>query len=186
MNLETGHRPDTAEIRPAVPADFRRIAEIYHHHVLHGTATFELEPPDADEMLRRHAKIAAKRLPWVVAVSAGRIVGYGYAGEYRARPAYQYTVEDSVYLDPAWHGQGIGRRILERVIDESTQVGCRQMVAVIGDSANTASIALHRALGFENCGVLRNVGLKFGRWLDTVIMQRSLGAGAKSIPHGPG
>lgn len=169
-------------IRRVTPNDFSRLAEIYRHHVLHGTATFELVAPDEKEIARRVEGVAARELPWLVAESEGRVVGYGYADFYRMRPAYRFAVEDSVYLDPEWYGRGIGRRLLDGVIEYSIQAGCRQMVAVIGDSENKSSIALHRAAGFTLTGVLENVGFKFGRWLDTVIMQLRLGDGADSTP----
>jgi len=175
-------RDPTISIRPAAPADFARITAIYAEHVLHGTATFEIEPPGREEMMRRHAAVLDRGLPWLVATADDRVVGYGYADIYRVRPAYRYTVEDSIYLEPAWCGKGIGRRLLESVITQSEKAGFRQMIAVIGDSANTASIAVHRAAGFVHTGVLENVGFKFGRWIDTVIMQRPLGSGAATSP----
>jgi phosphinothricin acetyltransferase len=158
------------------------MAEIYAGHVRTGTATFETEPPPPEEIARRLADVAQRGLPWLVAEVGGAIVGYAYAGPYRLRPAYRYTVENSVYLDPAWTGRGIGRALMERVIAACERRGCRQMIAVIGDSANAASIGLHRGLGFRDVGTFRDVGWKFGRWLDTVLMQRELGPGAGREP----
>lgn len=169
-------------LRAARADDLARVTEIYRHHVLTGSATFELEPPSVEEMAQRHAAVVARGFPWLIAVSAGCIAGYAYATSFRPRPAYAWTVEDSIYLDPAWTGRGVGRALLERLIAECEQLGLRQMVAVIGDSANVASINLHRVLGFTDAGVQRGVGFKFGRWLDTVTMQRSLGEGAATSP----
>jgi phosphinothricin acetyltransferase len=170
------------QIRPAVPADLTAVQAIYAHHVLHGTASFEIEPPEIAEMQQRHAKLVGAGLPFLVAEIAGAVVGYGYAGTYRPRPAYLYTVEDSIYVHPAWCGRGLGRQLLARVIGNCEAAGRRQMIAVIGDSANVASVRLHVAAGFREVGVLRSVGRKFGRWLDTVLMQRSLGSGADVLP----
>lgn len=172
-------------IRAAQSEDLSRVCEIYAHHVLCGTATFELVVPSLDEMARRHADVVARGLPWLVAQSGGVVVGFAYAGAYRQRPAYDFTVEDSIYLDPAWTKRGIGRALLARVIAECEQAGRRQMIAVIGDSANAASVAVHRALSFSDVGVIRDVGFKFGRWIDTVVMQRALGDGARTIPEVP-
>jgi phosphinothricin acetyltransferase len=161
-------------LRPAETGDLAAIAAIYAPEVLEGTATFELEPPDAAELGLRLAKVRALGLPWLVAEEGGRIAGYAYAGMHRDRPAYRFTVEDSVYLAPWARGRGIGRLLLEAVLAASRDAGMRQMVAVIGDSANLGSIHLHRACGFADVGTLRDVGFKFGRWLDTVLMQRAL------------
>jgi len=171
-----------ATIRPATPGDAPVIAAIYAHHVLNGTATFEEVPPEPAEIARRHAEIAGRGLPYVVAESDGRLLGYAYAGQLHQRSAYRFTLEDSIYLDPAAIGRGLGRRLLERLIADATAVGARQLVAVIGDSGNVASIALHARLGFAHAGTLRSVGLKFGRWLDTVQMQRPLGDGDATLP----
>jgi phosphinothricin acetyltransferase len=169
-------------IRPAVASDIAATAGIYAHAVIHGTASFEIDPPDEAEMARRHQAIAGSGYPYFVAEAAGAVVGYGYAGPYRTRPAYHWTVEDSVYIAPDAHRQGIGRALLERLIVESAQRGFRQMIAVIGDTANVASIELHRALGFAMTGTLISVGFKHGRWLDTVLMQRALGPGDGTNP----
>jgi L-amino acid N-acyltransferase YncA len=170
-------------IRPAAAADIPAIAAIYAHHVLHGSATFEEVPPDEAEMARRHAAVTGRGLPYVVAEEAGRVVGYAYAAPYRERSAYRFTLEDSIYLDPAAIRRGIGRALLERVVADSTAWGARQMLAVIGDSGNAGSIGLHRGFGFREVGVAEAVGLKFGRWLDTMTMQLALGEGATTIPR---
>ena len=171
-----------ASIRPATPADAAAIAAIYAHHVLHGTATFEEVPPDPAEIARRQAEITGRGLPYLAAEAGGRLLGYAYAGRLRPRSAYRFTLEDSIYLDPAAIGRGLGRRLLERLIADCTATGARQLVAVIGDSGNLASIALHARLGFAHVGTLRAVGLKFGRWLDTVEMQLPLGDGDATLP----
>lgn len=151
-----------------------RVQAIYAGHVLKGTASFEEVPPDHEEMCRRWEAVLAAKLPYLVAERGGEVVGYAYATRYRPRSAYRYTAEDSVYVDPAAIGGGIGRTLLTRVLELSAASGYREMIAVIGDSANTASIGLHRALGFSHVGTLTRVGFKFGRWLDSVLMQRSL------------
>jgi phosphinothricin acetyltransferase len=161
-------------IRAATPADMRRVQEIYAGHVLRGTASFEEEPPDFDEMCRRRQAVADAGLPYLVAQRDAAVLGFAYAARYRPRSAYRHTAEDSVYLDPSAMGRGTGRALLEQVLDLSRAAGYREMVAVIGDSANAASIGLHAALGFRHIGTFTQVGLKFGRWLDTVLMQRSL------------
>jgi L-amino acid N-acyltransferase YncA len=170
-------------IRAAVDADVPAIARIYAHHVLTGSASFEVTPPTVEEMRRRHREVLAHNMPYLVASLAGEdgdIAGYAYATAYRARVAYRHTVEDSVYVDPASARCGAGRALLSAVIAACEALGCRQMVAVIGDSGNTASIALHAALGFRHAGLLPAVGRKFDRWIDTVLMQRPLGAGAST------
>jgi len=168
----------TADIRPATDADMDAVAAIYAHHVLHGRASFETEPPTADEMRRRRAAVIARDLPYLVAEQDGEVVGYAYAGPYRTRAAYANTVENSVYLRPDAIGRGIGRQLLAALIAACEQRGLRQMVAVVGDSANLASIGLHEALGFRRVGVLRDVGYKHGMWLDSVLLQRRLGLGS--------
>jgi L-amino acid N-acyltransferase YncA len=171
-----------ALVRPAKASDIAAITRIYAHAVLHGTASFELEPPQEAEMARRQDMLLANRFPYLVAEADGGVLGYAYAGPYRARPAYRFTVEDSVYIAPDAQGRGLGRLLLEALIDESEARGYRQMVAVIGDSAQHASTALHAALGFRLIGTFQAVGFKFGRWLDTVLMQRALGQGAETEP----
>jgi L-amino acid N-acyltransferase YncA len=172
------------EIRPTTAADLPAITKIYEHAVLHGTATFELTPPDLVEMTRRFDTLVAGDFPYFVAVLDGRVVGYAYAGPYRPRPAYRFTVENSVYLEPAIHRRGIGLQLMQRLIAECTTRGFRQMIAVIGDSANSGSIGVHTRCGFQMIGTHPHVGLKFGRWLDTVMMQLPLGDGASTVPGG--
>ena len=172
------------EIRPTTAADLPAITEIYRHAVLHGTATFELIPPDLTEMTRRFDVLMEGRFPYFVASLDGKVVGYAYAGSYRPRPAYRFTVENTVYLEPAIHRRGIGLQLLQRLIAESEARGYRQMIAVIGDSANAGSIGVHTRCGFQMIGTHRNVGFKFGRWLDTVDMQLALGEGATTVPAG--
>jgi L-amino acid N-acyltransferase YncA len=170
------------EIRPAAAADLPFVTAIYQHAVLYGTATFELIPPDVAEMTRRFGTLMDGGYPYFVAALEGRVVGYAYAGAYRPRPAYRFTVENSVYLEPAIHRRGIGRQLLQRLVAESEARGYRQMIAVIGDSANAGSIGVHTKCGFAMIGTHPDVGFKFGRWLDTVMMQRALGDGGETLP----
>jgi L-amino acid N-acyltransferase YncA len=170
------------EIRPAAEADLPFVTDIYAHAVRYGTATFELIPPDLGEMTRRFRALMDGGFPYFVVTLDGRVVGYAYAGAYRPRPAYRFTVENSVYLEPAIHRRGIGLQLLQRLIAESEQRSYRQMIAVIGDSANAGSIGVHTKCGFQMIGTHPHVGLKFGRWLDTVMMQRALGEGAATVP----
>jgi L-amino acid N-acyltransferase YncA len=169
-------------LRPAVANDAAAIAAIYGHHVTTGTGSFELEPPSLEQMQERMAAIRAEGRPWLVAERSGGVVGYAYAGIYRPRLAYRYAAEDSVYLAPEAIGQGIGRALLAALIEACTVRGDRQMIAVIGDSANASSIGLHAAFGFTHLGQLTAVGRKFDRWLDVVLMQRALGEGATTAP----
>jgi L-amino acid N-acyltransferase YncA len=169
-------------IRPASPADIPAITRIYADAVQHGTASFELEPPDQAEMARRLHKLLDGGYPYIVAEIGGVLAGYAYAGPYRPRPAYRYSVEDSIYIDPGAQRKGVGRALLERLIAECERRGYRQMIAVIGDSAQAPSIELHRAAGFRMIGNIENVGYKFDRWLDSVLMQRPLGPGATTKP----
>jgi len=169
-------------IRSAEPRDIAAITRIYAHAVEHGTASFELEPPDEAEITRRYKTLREGRFPFIVAEIDGAVAGYAYAGPYRARPAYRFTVEDSIYIDPAMQRRGVGRALLERLLIEAEKEGFRQMIAVIGDSNQTPSIALHEALGFRMVGTFEAVGYKFGRWLDSVMMQKALGKGATMIP----
>ncbi len=161
-------------IRPSKDDDVAAIADIYAHHVLHGTASFEIEPPDREEIARRRWEVIRKGLPYDVAEWDGVVVGYAYAAPYRPRLAYRFTVEDSVYVHPGYARRGIGRALLGSVIAQCEQLGYGQMIAVIGGSDNLASISLHEAFGFSHAGTLRSVGFKFDRWLDTVLMQRAL------------
>ena len=169
-------------LRPASSGDLPALREIYAGHVLNGAASFEEVPPDLAEFEKRWRGITELGLPYLVACEGQRLLGYAYAGPYRPRSAYRYTVEDSIYLDPKATGRGIGRRLLAAVIDGATAAGKRQMLAVIGDSGNRASIALHARLGFAEVGTFRAVGFKFGRWVDSVLMQRALGAGETALP----
>jgi len=183
MSIAVGRTPqERVSIRPAEPGDLARLHEIYAGHVLNGAASFEEEPPGREEFERRWRNIADLGLPYLVACDAGDLLGYAYAGPYRPRSAYRYTVEDSIYLAPAATGRGIGSRLLAAVIEGATRAGKRQMLAVIGDSANTASIALHRRLGFTSVGTFQSVGFKFQRWVDSVLMQRALGQGDGTAP----
>ena len=170
------------DIRPAAEADLPAVTEIYDHAVRYGTATFELIPPDLAEMTRRFKSLMDGGFPYLVAALDGRVIGYAYAGAYRPRPAYRFTVENSVYLAPAIHRRGIGTQLLQRLIAECEARGYRQMIAVIGDSANAGSISVHSRNRFTMTGTHPNVGFKFGRWLDTVMMQRALGEGATTLP----
>ena len=167
-------------VRPCTQGDLPEVREIYALEVREGTASFELEPPSLAEMTARFAAIEAAGLPYLVAEVDGRIGGYAYASPYRPRPAYRYTVEDSVYVARFARRQGVGRALLAAVIERATVRDIRQMVAIVGDSAHLASIELHRRAGFRLVGTLENVGWKFGRWLDTVSMQRDLGDGASA------
>ena len=171
-------------IRPATPAEIPAITEIYAEAVKHGTATFELDPPDAGEMRRRFDTLQAGNFPYLAARVDGHVIGYAYAGPYRLRPAYRFTVENSIYLAPASQRRGIGLALLTELIAQCETRGYRQMIAVIGDSANAGSIGLHARAGFDMIGTHRNVGFKFGRWLDSVLMQRALGDGGKTTPQG--
>jgi L-amino acid N-acyltransferase YncA len=167
-------------IRPAGPADIPAITQIYASAVLTGTASFEVEPPDEAEMARRQRVLLDRGYPYLVAEQLNVVVGYAYAGPYHARPAYRWTVEDSVYVSPQAHRRGVGRALLNHLIKECEARGFRQLIAVIGDPQQGASIALHRASGFRLVGTLEAVGFKFGRWLDTAQMQRRLGPGASA------
>lgn len=169
-------------VRPATLADIAAITRIYAHAVLHGTASFELEPPTEAEMAQRMQALLDGKFPYFVAEVDGKIAGYAYASLYRTRPAYRFTVEDSIYVTPDMHRRGIGKALLERLIEACTAMGFRQMIAVIGDSDQAGSIGVHEACGFEPAGNLKNIGWKFGKWLDTPLMQRALGPGATKAP----
>jgi len=173
-------------IRPAAAADAEALAAIYGHNVLHGFGTFEEVPPSAAEMDRRRLAVVEQGLPWLVAEDAGRVVGYAYAAPFRPRAAYRYTVEDSIYVAPEAVGRGLGRALLSAVLEACEAMGVRQVVAVIGDSQNAASVGLHRALGFESAGVGKSVGFKHGRWVDIVWMQKPLNGGDASAPDAAG
>jgi phosphinothricin acetyltransferase len=180
-------------IRPATLADIPAITRIYAHAVTHGTASFELTAPDEAEMRERMQAMFDGKFPYIVAELDGAVAGYAYASLYRMRPAYRFTVENSVYVAPEIHRRGVGKALLLKLIEACTAAGFRQMIAVIGDSNQAASIGVHKACGFEPAGNLKNIGFKFGRWLDTPLMQLSLGPGASTLPadaggakHAPG
>jgi phosphinothricin acetyltransferase len=170
------------DIRPAREADLPAITAIYDREVRENTATFELTPPGVAEMTRRFRSLQDGGFPYLAAALDGDVVGYAYASSYRPRPAYRFTVENSVYLAPSAQRRGVGTQLLQRLITECEGRGHRQMIAVIGDSANAGSIGLHRRCGFAMIGTHPDVGFKFGRWLDTVMMQRALGDGARTVP----
>jgi L-amino acid N-acyltransferase YncA len=169
--------PAALLIRPSEDADLAAITEIYGQAVQTGTASFELEPPDQPEMARRRQAVVQAGLPWLTAERDGLVLGYAYAGPFRPRPAYRFCLENSIYVDARARGQGVGAWLLAELVARCESWGARQMVAVIGDSANTASINLHARLGFRHAGRVEQVGWKFGRWLDVVFMQRALGQG---------
>jgi L-amino acid N-acyltransferase YncA len=169
--------------RSATAADIPAITAIYAHAVKHGTATFEVEPPNEQEMADRFRGLAEGGFPYLVAEKDGEVRGYAYASPYRARIAYRYTLENSIYVAPGWRRMGIGRGLMDQLLSEAGARGFRQMIAVIGDSEQAASIALHRAAGFRTVGTFTAVGFKFGRWLDTVLMQTPLGPGAIALPQ---
>ena len=168
-------------IRPSVAADIAAITCIYGDAVREGTATFEIEPPDEAEMARRHGALLADGFPYLIVEHASAIAGHAYAGHYHVRPAYHWTLENSIYVAPQFQRLGFGRLLMRRLLAEAETRGYRQMLAIIGDQTNIASIALHASFGFRRIGTLQSVGFKHGRWLDVVLMQRPLGD-ANSIP----
>ena len=172
-------------IRSSLDTDIPAIAAIYAHAVMHGTASFELEPPSEAEMARRRDAILEGGYPYLVAEGGGEILGYAYAGAYRTRPAYRSTVEDSVYVAPSAQGQAVGRALLVALIEQCEALDFRLMVAVIGDEDSHGSIGLHRSLGFEPVGIFKGIGYKHGRWLSTVLMQRPLRRGTTEPPTRP-
>ena len=172
------------QLRPARAEDLAAIHAIYAHHVLHGLGSFEEEPPSLEELRGRFDEVAARGLPYLVAEFGGAVAGFGYCALYRARSAYRYALEDSVYVRQDVQGRGVGTALLSELIGRCEALGCRQLIAVIGDSGHAASIGLHAAHGFLRVGTLRSVGFKFGRWVDSVIMQRPLGAGDATRPRG--
>ncbi len=169
-------------IRDAQSADLPAITAIYAHHVLHGTGTFEEVAPDAAEMTARLAKVQDHGWAWLVAEQDGQVVGFAYYAQFHNRSAYRFSAEDSIYVRDDIRGQGVGKALVAALLDRAEAAGFRQMLAVVGDSDNVGSIGLHISLGFRQCGVLRAAGLKFGRWLDVVYLQRSLGAGDRELP----
>lgn len=170
------------EIRAATEADIADIQSIYAHHVLNGTGTFDEEPPSVEEMADRFAKVGGHGWSWLVATDATGVLGYAYYTQFRDRSAYRYCVEDSVYVREDVRGQGVGKALVAQLIEDATAAGMRQMIAVIGDSENTGSIGVHASLGFQMIGTMRAVGVKFGRWVDVVSMQRPLGRGDADMP----
>jgi L-amino acid N-acyltransferase YncA len=170
------------QVRPATSTDLPEIQSIYAFHVLHGTGTFEEEPPSVEEMAERFEKVTSRGWSWLVATDATGVLGYAYYTQFRDRSAYRYCVEDSVYVREDVRGQGVGKALVVRLIEDATAAGIRQMIAVIGDSENVGSIGVHATLGFHMVGTMRAVGVKFGRWLDVVSMQRSLGRGDMDMP----
>ncbi len=169
-------------IRDATEADVPEIQSIYAHHVLTGTGTFEEEPPSVEEMTARYRRIIDHGWHWLVATDESGVLGYGYYNQFRDRSAYRYCVEDSIYVRENVRGQGVGKALVQALIDICTKAGMRQMIAVIGDSDNVGSIGVHASLGFKRAGTLHAAGIKFGRWLDAVYMQRALGRGELDIP----
>ena len=167
-------------IRPSTEHDLDAVTRIYGHHVLHGTGTFETTPPTVEEMAVRRADVLSKGLPWLVVEDDGVVLGYAYGNWFKPRPAYRFSVEDSIYLAPETAGKGLGRALLAELLAALERCGVRKVMAVIGDSANAGSIGVHSALGFERVGVVQSCGWKFGRWLDIVMMQRSLGEGDRT------
>lgn len=170
-------------IRPSRDEDLDAITRIYGHHVLHGTGTFETTPPTLADMAARRADVLGKGLPWLVAEEGGQVLGFAYGNWFKPRPAYRFSVEDSIYMDPSAHRKGLGRALLAELLAALERAGTRKVMAVIGDSANAGSIGVHKALGFEPVGVVQSCGWKFDRWLDIVLMQKTLGAGDSTPPN---
>lgn len=170
-------------IRPSHEADLVAITALYGHHVLHGTGTFEVAPPSEADMASRRTDVLAKGLPYLVLEHAGQVLGFAYCNWFKPRPAYRFSAEDSIYLAPEAKGQGWGRALLAELAAQAERVGVRKLIAVIGDSANAGSIGVHRSLGFQQVGVLGACGWKFNRWLDIVLMEKTLGAGCSSAPE---
>jgi L-amino acid N-acyltransferase YncA len=170
-------------IRPSHDDDVEAIAAIYAHHVLHGTGTFETEPPSVADMAARRADVLARGLPYLVAEADGRVIGFAYCNWFKPRPAYRFSAEDSIYIDDTRRGQGLGVALLTALEQAAEAAGVRKLFAVIGDSANAGSIGLHRKRGFSDAGTIRDCGWKFGRWLDIVLMDKALGAGSTTAPE---
>lgn len=170
-------------IRASNESDIPAITAIYRHHVLHGTGTFEIDPPSEQDMTARRADVLSRGLPYLVAEGDdGRILGFSYANWFKPRPAYRFSAEDSIYVADCARGQGVGRLLLQALCDQAQAAGVRKLLAVIGDSANAGSIGVHRATGFSEIGVMRSMGWKFGRWLDIVLMEKTLGEGDTTAP----
>jgi L-amino acid N-acyltransferase YncA len=170
-------------IRPSRDTDLPAITAIYGHHVLHGTGTFETDPPTEAEMTARRADVLAKGLPYLVAEDGGRLLGYAYCQWFKPRPAYRFSAEDSIYLHPDAQGKGLGKALLAELERQAEAAGIRKLIAVIGDSGNQGSVGVHRTLGFEPVGVIQSCGWKFGKWLDIVLMEKQIGAGDSTPPH---
>jgi L-amino acid N-acyltransferase YncA len=172
-------------IRPSTDHDVPAITAIYGHHVQHGTGTFETTPPSESDMAARRADVLSKALPYLVAEEAGRVVGFAYCQWFKPRPAYRFSAEDSIYLHPDAAGQGLGKHLLTALIGQAEAAGIRKLIAVIGDSNNAGSVGVHKALGFEQVGVIKSCGWKFGRWLDIVLMEKPLGEADRTAPAAP-
>ena len=172
-------------LRPSTDADLPAITAIYAHHVSHGTGTFETTPPTQDDMAARRADVLAKGLPYLVAENDGRVLGFAYCQWFKPRPAYRYSAEDSIYLDPDAAGQRMGNKLLTELARQAEVAGVRKLIAVIGDSDNVRSIGVHRAVGFRHVGTIESCGWKFNRWLDIVLMEKSLGEGSRTAPEAP-
>ena len=170
-------------LRPSQEPDLPAITAIYGHHVLHGSGTFETEPPTLADMRARRAEVLVRHLPFLVAEEGGHIVGFAYCNWFKPRPAYRFSAEDSIYLAPDAHRRGLGRALLAELAAQAEAAGVRKLIAVIGDSANAGSIGVHRSVGFEQVGVLKSCGWKFERWLDVVLMEKTLGAGNSRPPQ---
>ena len=183
----TTHRGASAaaRVRPSTDADLAAITAIYAHYVRHSTATFEVDPPTLEDMRARRAEVLARGLPWLVLEDAGQVVGYAYCNWFKPRPAYRYSAEDSIYLAPGTAGRGLGRVLLQALVDAARTAGVRKLIAVIGDSANAGSIGVHRRIGFQDVGLIRACGWKFERWLDIVLMEMPLGDGDTTPPSPP-
>ena len=169
-------------IRASQSSDIAQITDIYAHHVLHGTGTFEVDPPGIADMRQRRDDVLGKGLPYLVAVEGEQVLGYAYCNWFKPRPAYRYSAEDSIYLAPLASSSGLGRALLGELASQAERAGVRKLIAVIGDSANTASIGVHRSVGFADVGVLKSCGWKFDRWLDVVLMDKTLGQGNRAAP----
>jgi L-amino acid N-acyltransferase YncA len=169
-------------LRASRDADLSAITAIYAHHVLHGTGTFEIDPPTETDMAARRADVLGRSLPWLVAEEGDAVIGFAYCNWFKPRPAYRFSAEDSIYLAPGAHGRGLGRALLAELAAQAERAGVRKLIAVIGDSANAGSIGAHRSVGFTDVGVLKSSGWKFDRWLDVVLMEKALGAGDRTAP----
>jgi L-amino acid N-acyltransferase YncA len=174
----------TFQIRPSLDGDIARITTIYTHHVLHGTGTFEIDPPSANDMAQRRQDVLGKGLPYLVAEQDGVVLGFAYCNWFKPRPAYRFSAEDSIYLAPEAAGQGMGKALLNALANAAQAAGVRKLIAVIGDSANHGSVGVHRTCGFSHVGTIAACGWKFERWLDIVLMEKALGEGASTPPNG--